>query len=124
MLNMDEGLSVITVKVDELLEALEKNLEKHLSEYQEAEAGFREKALVELEKAVEEVREGKPVRLSIPLAAPTNHAKDYTRVIRMLRMSIDSDVAITEQQFSCYVLDDWAWKGAFVGTNAQYRNSR
>lgn len=117
------GIMIVDVKAEDLLAALRTNREKHAVEYIEAEKGYREKCVTELEKLVVKAKEAGPganVDTSVHLARPKSHTKDYDRAIRMLEMCTNKELKITDSQFAQYVLDDWAWKSEFVGTNSAY----
>jgi len=38
----------------------------------------------------------------------------------MLKMSVDTEVLLSEQDFSCFVLDDWDWKQKFLTSSRDY----
>lgn len=116
----DSGMSVITVKKAELLETIKKNREEHRNIFLEAQKGFREQFISELDKMLADARAGKDFRLHVGLAVPQDHTKDYDRIIRMLEMSIADEVKITEQEFTQYVQDEWGWKRDFIGTSNNY----
>lgn len=118
---MENGLSIITVKKEELLKALETNREVHTREYADAIAGYHEAVLAELGKMYADAKEGKEYRKHVNLAEPENHTKDYDRVIRMLQMCVPETVQITEVDFTQYVLDEWNWKGRFLATSSSYK---
>lgn len=124
MLVNDFGESKITIKKDELLTAIQTNREQHKKDYDEAMVGFRSASIVAMEKNLAQAREGGEVKLGIGLTTPTEHTKDYDRVIRMLTMSTADEIMISEAQFTQYVMDDWNWKAAFVGLTAAYNNKR
>ncbi len=69
-------------------------------------------------------RDGGEIKLGINLTVPVDHTKDYDRVIRMLTMSTADEITISESQFTQYVMDEWNWKAAFVGTTAMYGNNK
>ncbi len=120
MLGNDFADSKIPVKRTELLEALIKNRETHKTEYIEAYEGFKIAFVQEAEKLLVRAKEGKFDRAHIGLTPPSDHTKDYDRVIRMMEMCTVPEVIITEQQFSQYVLDEWGWQRDFGASKALY----
>ena len=38
----------------------------------------------------------------------------------MLKMSVDTEVLLSEQDFRCFVLDDWDWKQKFLTSSRDY----
>jgi hypothetical protein len=120
----DFGESKVTIKKDELLTAIKANLEQHKKDYDEALIGFRAAAIEAMQKNLERAQSGGEVKLGIALTIPVEHTKDYDRVIRILTMSTANEIMISESQFTQYVMDDWNWKAAFVGSTAAYNNKR
>jgi hypothetical protein len=118
------GESGVTVKRDTLLAALKKNREEHRKTFLEAQEGFRAMVIEKLDAMLKDARDRKPITLRIDLPAPTDQTRDYDRVIRMLEMSINEEILISEQEFSQYVMDDWGWKAQWVGTTSNYTNKR
>jgi hypothetical protein len=114
-----------TVKIAkaELIKVLKINRDAHHSIFLEALDGYRKEVIKQLEKSLDDAKAGKKVRQTLELVEPMNQTKDYDRAIRMLEMSIESVVDITEHEFQCYVQDDWSWKSQFVGSNINYSST-
>ena len=122
MLGADEnGLSHITVKKDELLAAITRNLEEHVAEYKLALAGYQNAFLVEAHDILHRAKNGDFSKTAITLPVPVSHEAEYRTVIRMLKMSTATEIRISDDQFRMYVEDEWNWKGAFVGTANRYK---
>lgn len=115
-------MEIVKVKKTELLEALEKNRLAHRSIFQEAQIGYRKKAIELLDKALRDARDGREIKTFIQLQAPIDQTSDYDRAIKMIEMCVDDVVEIDEKDFACYVMDDWSWKKQFLTTNAFYTN--
>jgi hypothetical protein len=47
--------------------------------------------------------------------------KSYNQIIKMMEMSVDSEIVLTAGQFACFVMDDWDWKSAWKTSMASYR---
>lgn len=109
-----------TVKREELIECIRKNLAEHKSIVEEAVAGYRGKVIAALEERLGEARSGKAVDLNFSLSPPESHVADYARVLKMLEMDTKEFITLGEEQFSCYVLDEWGWKHRFIHANAMY----
>lgn len=120
----ENGLSVITVKKAELLGALKKNSALHRDVFVEAQAGYREAVIRELDAMLAEARQGKQIRRNVQLVEPQDHTRDYSRVIAMLEMCVNEEVKISEAEFGQYVLDDWGWKAQFATSTQSYLNKR
>lgn len=117
---IENGLSIITVKKSELVAELTKNRAVHQALFIEALGGYQEAVVKELKAMLALAVEGKEYKKVVMLQEPQDHTKEYDRVIRMLGMSVKDEVQITETEFTQYVLDDWSWKAAFVGTASNY----
>lgn len=110
----------IKVKRSELLSALQENREKHRTIFLEAQVGYREQAIKELDAMLAEAKAGKRIRRSVMLTEPQDQTADYDRAIRMMEMSQDELIELSETDFAQYVLDDWQWKRQFLHSNRAY----
>jgi hypothetical protein len=116
----DFGQSKVHVMKDQLLNTMRENAGKHRAAFLEAQEGYREEVIKELDRMLKDAREGRTLRYIVALEAPEDHSADYERVISMLEWSTADEIEITETQFSNFVLDKWNWTERFVGTNAKY----
>lgn len=114
------GMQIVRVKKTELLEKLKANRDEHRQIFLEALDGYHEAAMAALEERIKEAKENKRVNLFFTLEQPVDQTKEYDRVIKMLEMSVDDEVELTQQEFANYVMDDWSWMGQFLASNAQY----
>lgn len=122
----NDGSIQVTIKKDELLEAVKTNREKHSQEYLEAVAGYRIAVKAKAKMLIESIDDGGPVDM-IPLtklSPPVSYLKDYDRVIRMYTMSVATEITISEDQFSKYVLDEWEWSHTFKNVTSAYNGRR
>jgi len=87
-------MKTVRLKRDQLLEILRENRKNHRDGFLEALEGYREQAIAELEKMLEEAKDKKRIRRTVTLAEPMDQTKDYDRVIKMLEMSIDEEVEL------------------------------
>lgn len=60
------------------------------------------------------------VGFRISLSVPVNYEKAYDQIIRMMEMSVDTEIVLTASQFACFVMDDWEWKEEWAASLAQY----
>jgi hypothetical protein len=67
-----------------------------------------------------DAKAGLPIRRSVTLTEPSNHVKDYDRVITMLEMSVDDTVTLDAQDFDRYVMDNWDGSRFALVTNTAY----
>lgn len=114
--------SIKVNKID-LLVKLKANRENHRTIFLEAQKGYREMAIAELDKTLQDARDGKRFNRSLSLTAPVDMTKEYDTAIEMLEMSVDKHVTLTSRQFSNYIKDDWAWKQSFLLSNSRYSKS-
>lgn len=120
MAMLEDGMNIITVKKDDLLEALRKNMESHRATFLKAQEGYKITVIEELESMLKDAREGKSYRTSVHLEAPSDHTRDYSRIIKMMEMSVDKEIKISDTQFAHYVLDEWSWQQHFRATSSAY----
>ena len=120
MYGRHEGGTRVTVKKATLLTALKKNREGHRAVFLKAQEGFRRLCIEHLDKMLKDAKEGRSFSLSVNLAAPKDHTKEYDVNIQMLEMSEDEKLVISEEQFRHFVQDDWEWREDFLSNSAQY----
>ena len=113
----------IRVNKQQLLEKLKENRNTHRDAFLEAQENYRKLVIQELDKMLEDARNGREIRRSITLPNPQDHTNDYDVIIGMLEFSLDTDIQLDEYQYRNYVLDKWDWKGAFMTSNSAYLSS-
>lgn len=140
----------VTVNRAKLLETLKANREKHIKEYTEAVAGYKEQATARLiylkGKIVESVNENfvliqkkidtfdpeepLPDRItltsvtSFDLQVPRSYERSYDIAIQMAEWEVSETITLKQSQFQCFVLDDWDWQADFKKLSATYGASR
>ena len=110
----------VNVKRVALLEILKANRAQHIQMYDRAVEGYKIEMVEVLEKALKEAKEGKMEFLSIGLAQPQNHRKEYDQVIDMMEMSVDEVINLDSHSFQCYVKDQWNWSSNVTALNSVY----
>jgi hypothetical protein len=111
---------VVTVRKDELLGVLRANRSGHRETFLRAQEGFRQRVIEELERTLEDARQGRQVELSFRLPQPEDHTGDYDREIRMLEMHTGSTVDVASHLFDQIVMDRWGWSERFEATSSRY----
>lgn len=105
---------------EQLVGIVTTNREEHKDIFDEAVDGYKAKAIKELEAHIERIRRGDLVQVYVSFPKPVNHTRDYDRLLKMLALTTEDEVELTETQFSQYVLDDWDWKRQFLTANSAY----
>lgn len=110
----------VTVKTADLLGKVMANRDGHRAEFEKALVGYKIRAEEELERHLNDVRNGVRAQVFIHLPLPEDHTTDYDMVIGMLAMEVNETVTIGDDDFRAYVMDDWSWKRAWNTSNASY----
>lgn len=110
----------VKVRRLELLQRLQENRETHIAEYEEASKGYHEEAIKRVSKVLDSLKAGLETDLSFSLPKPKSYEKEYDRVIEMVKMSVESELELSSQEFAQFVMDDWGWKQSFTNTNSLY----
>lgn len=113
-------MNTVKVKKEELLKALQENREAHRGIFEEAQKNYRERLIEELDRRLEDARNGKSIDLYFNFPEPEDHTKDYDRVIKMLEMSIEDELELSQVDFTRYVMDDWEWRRAWLQNTVSY----
>lgn len=144
----DQAERSVEVNREKLIKKLIANRKKHLEEYQEAVAGYKEEAIRKLnngyEKAkqklednlavakmkIEQFNENNPRASSdylvlvegqqVELKVPRNYSKEYDAAIDMAQWDERETLELTHAEFQCFVRDEWAWTNEFTSISAIY----
>lgn len=106
-----------------LLTTLERNRERHVSQFEKAKVNYRKKAKDALDRAVRRIRDGGKVAFP-HLPEPVEYKKEYDTVIGMLRMSRDQTISLSPTDYTRFVKDEWEWSAAFVSNTASYARGK
>jgi hypothetical protein len=89
----------VKVKREELLNKVRANRDAHRSLFLLAQEGYRKLVIEELDKMLANARAGLPIKRSVSLTEPSDHTKDYDRVVAMLEMSVEETITLEAQDF-------------------------
>ena len=110
----------LTYSTATIKEILKNNREEHRTIFLEAQEGYRKAVIAAFEERLADARKGKRVNTYINLVEPVDQTKEYDRAIRMLELTKDTEIELTEQQFANYVMDQWQWSRQFTTSNSLY----
>jgi hypothetical protein len=114
------GLDTVRVNKAQLIEAVRANREGHRHAFLLAQHGWHKIVVAELEQRMADARAGRKINGYFQYPEPQDHTKDYDRVLRMLELSLDNELELTQQDFAKYVMDDWEWKALWTQSTAAY----
>lgn len=120
---MGMGMGMVRVDKQGLLTTVRENRDKHRAIFLDAVEGFRTKAVELLEARLADAKAGRRINIAFNLPTPVDQTRDYDKIIKMLEMSVDTQIELTQSEFSQYVMDDWTWKKQFSATNSIYTTS-
>lgn len=110
----------ITVGVQQLLETLKENREKHRETFEEAVEKYRLKAIEVFEENIDHIKEGGQVRQGLFLPEPEDHTRDYDQAIQMLEWHETGSIKLSRIEFQQLVQDDWGWKQSWMQNTVSY----
>lgn len=110
----------IKVNKARLSEQLRANREKHVREYQEAVAGYRERLITVLARKLEAAKKREHVDHRIDLAVPISRVPEYDQALAMLEWEEEETLTLSPDEFRCFVLDAWPWRDEFKQIHADY----
>jgi hypothetical protein len=113
-------MNTVKVKREELLTKVRANRDAHRTLFLKAHEGYRKLVIEELDRMLKDAKEGLRIQRSVTLTEPSNHVKDYDRVITMLEMSVDDTITLEAHDFDRYVMDNWDWSRFALATNTAY----
>lgn len=118
-------MNSVKLNRNELLGIVRQNKEKHVKEFVDAVNDFK-LAVLKISQDNLKLAEEQDITSigkikSIP-AFPTSYAKSYDKAIRMLELSVDTEIELESHDFDQLVLDEWQWKQSFSTMNSTYKS--
>jgi hypothetical protein len=115
-------MNSIKVKKIDLIAAMEKNRAEHRAAFIKAQDAYRATVIKVLDEELQAAKHGRPFVLAriTALVQPSDHTNDYERIIGMLNMDTGDIVELNQQEYKCYVEDDWGWMGQFANEVSNY----
>lgn len=142
----------IEVQVKRLLDQLKENRVKHVQDYEEAMASYKERRREKITESIamaheylkkEEVKqlrrldeltdeeildEPDTIRLgpalNVELQVPRNYVEVYDEAIASLEWEENATITITMAEFNCLVRDHWDWKVEFTRVTQLYKQAK
>jgi len=122
-------MKTVTVDTKELIATIEKNLETHKADFEEAKKGYAIDQRAALVKTLDHFDQfgqmpsnsdpfGRDIGVILP--KPRSYEADYQKALTMLRMSVNQTQELDVKEFEELVMDKWQWKDQFVGLSAAY----
>lgn len=119
---MNALMNNVKVKQAELLTNLKINLKQHKIDVKEA-LEARHNEIEEYFIQAQETMSNNPSyqpKENINFPLPQDNSAEYSRAIRMVEMSVETIIELTEDQFDKLVMDNWHWKQDLIRTSAIY----
>lgn len=113
-------MRTVRINKGELVSALAENRKRHKEDYTKASEGYRVDMLAQLHNFAVRLEKGENVQVFVRENPPHDHTEDYDVALKMLSMSVDHVVELTEGEFRHMVLDDWDWQQNWKIANSKY----
>lgn len=110
----------VNIEKGVLLPIIEENKQKHNQIYVAAVSGYWAKAEEVLNQKLTQIKNQEKIDSYLGLSFPENHEDDYNRVIKMVALSSDNVLNLTQIEFNQYVMNNWSWRNSFLSTNSIY----
>ena len=106
-----DDTSIVRVKREDLIQALQANLEKHQMEFALAIEQFRKDVIEEMKKNLRQAQKDGELVLHLKEhnRPPESNVDAYNAAIERYTMSVDETVLLNENQFDRYVRNKWEW---------------
>lgn len=111
-----------TIKADKahLIETLKTNRDEHREIFLKAQEVYRQQMIAEMERALQEARDGGVIRRGYTLPVPEDHTADFNTVIQMMEWHKGKTVKLTTHEFRTYIENEWGWAPSFAASTASY----
>ncbi len=113
-------MNTVKVKKARLLNKLHDNRKEHRANFLKAQEGYKMEVIEQLEKSLQDARDGKRFNTFFQLPAPKDQTPEYNTAIEMLDWSVDDEIELEQQAFRQYIFDDWYWKDQWLHSNTAY----
>ena len=110
----------ITVPKIKLLSTVRENRDHHREQFLEAQHKYRAKVIEELDKRLEQARNGGRINLGFALPEPVDYTSEYDSAIEMIEWEIDDEIVLSPEDFNRYVLNKWEWARHFAANTTAY----
>jgi hypothetical protein len=108
---------------DHLLKKIKENRANHRAEFLAAQTVYRQRVIEELDKRLDDARNGRTISLVFSLPTPQDYTESYDTAIAMLEWEQGDKVEISEDDFRRYVENKWEWARAFAANTSIYTTS-
>ena len=110
----------LTFDKKELILTVKKNHTKHVSTFEKALDQYQKRMIKFLKSKLSEAeKEIRGFQVNVNLYPPVDYSSDYNKIIKMLEMSEEEQIELTEKEFDQYVMDNM--RGHQFGTHT-YRS--
>jgi hypothetical protein len=113
-------VDTITVLKNDLIETLKANRDAHRDMFLRAQTAYRAKMIEELDRALDEAKNGGTIRRSFALPVPEDHTDDFNTAIQMLEWHQGKTADLSQHEFMNYVENNWGWRQSFAANTASY----
>jgi hypothetical protein len=113
-------MQTITVNKGDLVTKIQMNRDEHRSMFIKAQEKYREAMIAELDRALQDARDGKKIRRMFSLPVPEDHTEEFNTAIEMLQWEKATEVKLTQQDFQRYVQNRWEWAASFAANTGSY----
>lgn len=103
-----------------LITRVKVNRDNHRKLFEQAQVGFREEVIKELDRHLDAARSNKTLPSLIRFDPPQDHTNEYDRILDMLDMSVEDVVELDSVAFAHFVRDEWQWKQEFLSNVSKY----
>ena len=110
----------VKMKVSEVLACLKTNRGQHRRIFKDACDGYRQQFIAKLNKVIDALKAGDLSVQSMYLTVPEDHTEDYDYAVKMLEMTTQDELELTEKDVAQYIMDDWGWKKQWDETVTSY----
>ena len=113
-------MDTITVDKEDLLATLRDNRQQHREIFERAQVVYREKVIEELDRALDDAKNGRKIIRHIALPEPEDHTKDFDTAIQMLEWDTAETVTLDRRDFARFVQNRWEWDQTFRQNTVGY----
>jgi len=110
----------VRIKKSDLIEAIMKNKESHVEDFNRAVEAYKKEAIKQLKNGIKEAKKGS-LKIRLDLVTPINRSDEYDKIIRIFQWEVADEVDLTQREFLEYVEDENEYAIQAKFSNSTYR---
>ncbi len=121
MVGPGEIMLSMNFDVQKMRTTIQANRDKHAIDYEKMVADYKHKMTDVLNGKLAKLKAGDMVSPDIQILPPFNYLDEYDQALGMLSATTDTTIALDNDEWHRYMLDNWPSKNRFMNISNSYK---